>query len=144
MRVPKALADKIEAAGEVQACRLPVAACPAWAAEFAIPCVVVSEPNRRDHWAVKARRRGEQTAALCAAVFTAFGGWIPPTPCLVTFTRSGPRPMDSDNLAGAFKGLRDSVARWLGVDDGDESKVAWAYRQEKGPAGVRVRIESRA
>lgn len=39
--------------------------------------------------------------------------------------------LDSDNLSGAFKGVRDEVASFLGVDDKSE-RIHWVYTQEKG------------
>ena len=52
------------------------------------------------------------------------------------------RRLDSDNLAGGFKPLRDAIARWLGVDDSD-SVIEWAYGQQitQGTQGTAVRIE---
>jgi hypothetical protein len=40
-------------------------------------------------------------------------------------------PLDSDNLSGAFKGVRDEVAAFLGVDDRSD-RIHWVYTQEKG------------
>jgi len=40
--------------------------------------------------------------------------------------------MDSDNLAGAFKGIRDQLARELKVDDGDP-QIEFRYKQERIP-----------
>jgi len=40
-------------------------------------------------------------------------------------------PLDSDNLSGAFKGVRDEVAAFLGVDDRSD-RIHWIYTQEKG------------
>jgi hypothetical protein len=59
---------------------------------------------------------------------------------VVRLTRIGPRKLDSDNVAGACKATRDGVADWLGVDDGDESRVRWVYAQERGAYGVRVEV----
>lgn len=66
----------------------------------------------------------------------------PALPCLVTFTRLGPGTLDDDNLAGCFKHVQDQVAKELKVDDGDRSRVRFAYAQEKSKAyGVRVTVE---
>jgi hypothetical protein len=40
-------------------------------------------------------------------------------------------PLDTDNLSGAFKGVRDEVAAFLGVDDRSD-RIHWVYTQEKG------------
>ena len=45
--------------------------------------------------------------------------------------RLGGRAMDGDNLAGAFKAVRDAVATFLGVDDADP-RVKWSCRQRPG------------
>ena len=38
---------------------------------------------------------------------------------VVTLTRVSPRALDSDNLAYAFKAVRDEVAAYFGVNDND-------------------------
>lgn len=48
-------------------------------------------------------------------------------------------PLDDDNLAAAVKPVRDAVAKFLGVDDGN-SQVLWLPKQMRGAWGVRVRI----
>ncbi len=59
----------------------------------------------------------------------------------VTFTRVGPRRLDSDNVQGTLKGIRDEVAKQLGVDDGD-MRFVWGYAQEIGEYAVKVLIET--
>lgn len=59
----------------------------------------------------------------------------------VTLTYVGPRRVDPDNLANAFKAIQDGVAMAFGIDDGDETVVRWDHAQERGKHGVRVRIE---
>ena len=112
-----------------------------------VPCVVVSEMNRRDHWAARRKRFDGQANEFWATV--RIYGIDPPRglrfvtrPLTVTFTRIGGRTLDSDNLASAFKGLRDAVAAWCGLDDGDK-RVTWRYAQEPGTAqGVRIELET--
>ena len=146
MKVSKELEAKILArSGAARPGRRPRAVkklAAVWAVELVLPCRVVSEANQRGHWTERKRRFDVQRQTLYGVVLQAdLGGWWPPTPCVVTLTHVG-RRMDSDNLAGAFKGLRDAVAdRLLGVDDGDD-EVTWLYRQQPGTPGVRVRIES--
>ena len=43
-----------------------------------------------------------------------------PLPIVVTLARLGGKAMDSDNLQGACKALRDAVAKLVGVDDADD------------------------
>lgn len=88
--------------------------------EFYVPVKTVSEMNRRDHWRVRnARKKGQQEAAYFAFKGAARGRQVK-VPCVVRFLRIGPQKLDDDNLVGACKGLRDEVARQLGVDDGSE------------------------
>ena len=47
-------------------------------------------------------------------------------------------PVDSDNLQGRLKAVRDEVASVLGVDDGDERVVRYTYGQERGPSALRI------
>lgn len=63
---------------------------------------------------------------------------------VVTIVAHVRRRLDSDNLANACKPLRDEIADWLGVDDGDE-RVRWQYGQveTRGRTGASVRIERR-
>lgn len=49
----------------------------------------------------------------------------PSLPVRVTFSRIGEG--DDDNIERGMKPLRDRIAEWLGVDDGDKTKVRWAY-----------------
>jgi hypothetical protein len=54
-------------------------------------------------------------------------------PYVVTMTRIAARKLDDDNMVAGFKGVRDAVAKWLGVNDGDTSKVRWVYAPEEKP-----------
>ena len=105
--------------------------------ELDVDMKVVSVANMRMHWAVKARltkdHRKKAYNALCAVA-------APPTPpCTVVLTRVAPRALDGDNLQSAFKAVRDGVADWFGVDDGDQ-RLDWQYCQRS--AGVKVyRVE---
>jgi hypothetical protein len=123
-----------------------------WAVELTLPTVVRSEANQRCHWAVRKRRFDTQNLALRAVIGEAgMCEWLDGMglrvrqgeSVVVTWTHIG-RRMDSDNLAGSMKALRDELAKWLAVDDGDE-RITWVYRQEQGSTpGVRVRIEGGA
>ena len=97
-----------------------------------LPIATVSEANRRDHWATKARRVKAQRNvawALCP---------VYPVPCVVTMTRVAPRALDDDNNVSSMKAVRDSIAKRLGVDD-RSPLVEWRYAQAKGrPAAVLV------
>lgn len=114
-----------------------------------LPIRVVSEANRREHWATKARRaKAQRSAALLAvrahasSIVATMGA--PSRPRLVvTLTRIGVRALDSDNLARAFKAVRDGIADALGIDDGDK-RIAWRYEQRRGGVreyAVEIRLE---
>lgn len=51
------------------------------------------------------------------------------------------RLLDSDNLVGSLKGLRDAIAETLGLDDADKF-IDWKYGQFRtDQQGVLVKIE---
>lgn len=86
----------------------------------------VSEANFREHWASKMRRKKAQQREV-SFVWRALGIKVK-LPAVITFTRHSPHLLDSDNLAGAFKHVRDQVAREIGIDDGDPA-VEWRTEQ---------------
>lgn len=98
-----------------------------------IPVRLVSEANTREVWQAKSRRAKAQRQAARKAM----GGDVkgPPPPYVIEIIRIGPRKLDSDNLAGSAKAVRDGVAEWLGIDDGDE-RLTWLYGQRSEGAGV--------
>jgi hypothetical protein len=116
-----------------------------WLVVLRPKCRVVSEANRRDHWAEEARRKNAQKAAvqeawLAAQVPVRFARQlVEPWALVVTLEHIG-RQMDDDNLARAFKSVRDEVAALIGVDDGDV-RVTWVYRQCTGAPGIVISIE---
>ena len=100
---------------------------------------VVNTANMREHWANRAKRAKGQRALAHLICRSAFG--LPSTPPLViTLTRCALRKMDSDGLANAFKPVRDGIADWLGVDDGDE-RLWWIYAQEHRTRGYEVIVD---
>lgn len=101
-----------------------------------IPLRTVNPLNRRECWQVRSRRVKAERAATW--------DWLlasrkPPLPVTVSLTRESVRAMDTDGLAASFKGVRDEVAKWLGLDDAD-SRVEWKYQQRKAK-GFHVCIE---
>ena len=60
-------------------------------------------------------------------------------PLTVAITVVRPRRLDSDNAVGAAKHVRDAIAAWVGVDDGD-LEYTWVYRQSRGPHAVLIEI----
>jgi len=110
-----------------------------------VPVKTVSEANMREHWRVKAKRVKEQkriTELAINALTSPRFAWQPPIE--VKLTRVGVRKLDSDNLWGCAKAVRDQVAKWLGVDDGKEDLCSWTVTQTTGkPVGVRVEVYER-
>jgi hypothetical protein len=106
---------------------------------FDVPVRAVAEVNAREHWSARQKRAKDhrRVTVICARSASLTR---PALPLVVTLTRLAPRAMDSDNAVGACKHVRDGVADWLGVDDGDE-RIEWAYGQERSPHyAVRVEI----
>lgn len=103
---------------------------------IAIPLRTSSGLNAREHYMARKRRvRKERDAVawMLSAVVR------PEIPCTVTLTRVAPSSgLDDDNLAGALKGVRDEVAKWLRIDDRDRMTVRYRYAQQRGPWGVRI------
>lgn len=92
---------------------------------YRLPVKLASLANLREHWSKRAERaRIQKMATLVVEPH--------PLPCIVTITRMGPKPLDTDNLAISAKHLRDGIAARLGVDDADP-RVEWRYRQDKSP-----------
>lgn len=104
---------------------------------------LVSEANDRSHWTMRRKRERTQKSIVWGHLQTAFAkNGIPGLPAVVRLTRIAPRRLDSDNLARAFKAIRDQVAtcllpatagnqsrRW--ADDSD-AQLSWEYDQRQG------------
>lgn len=92
--------------------------------------------NVREHWRARAGRVKKERHATELLLL---GRPKPPIPCSVRLTRIAPsNGLDDDNLAGALKGVRDEVAKWLGVDDRNRVQVRYVYDQKRGPWGVEI------
>lgn len=104
----------------------------------------VSEANRHEHWRGRQKRAKAQREAVLGALtystaFRRLGKH--PFPLVVRLTRLAPRKLDTDNLASSQKAVRDAVAAFLEVDDGDEQRVTWSYAQEKSKSyGVNIQF----
>ncbi len=111
-------------------------------AEVTLPLVLVSEANRRDHYRTKGRRVKEQREHTRLVLNAALRA-RPTGVRTVTLVRLGPRAIrDDDNLVSACKAVRDGVADYLRVDDGDK-RISWRYYQEPAHAhGVRVVLDA--
>ena len=104
----------------------------------------VSEINHHEHWRYRQKRAEEQHKTVAVALLRMPVKPRIPTrdaPLRVKLIRLAPRKLDSDNLAGAMKHVRDAVAKMLCVDDGNEELVTWEVAQERMSGGTAVRIE---
>jgi len=114
--------------------------------EYILPIRTKSEANCRDHWAKKGRRvklqRNMSRAYAMEAIHDRDRPMIPPIEVMLVRISPG-RKLDTDNLAGSNKAIRDGIADALKIDDGDVGQLKFTYDQEKGPPktyAVRVTI----
>lgn len=107
-----------------------------WGARIVIPMETGRGMNNREHFRVRIKRvRAERECVAWELVKRR----RPPVPCSVLLTRFAPsNGLDDDNLAGALKGIRDEVAKWLGVDDGNRNTVRYRYAQARGAWAVGI------
>jgi len=102
-----------------------------------IPIRTVSALNAREHWRARSRRVKAERYATYWAIATQRK---PELPCTVRMTRVGPTNGldEGDNLNSAFKGCRDQIAEWLGINDRDP-RVKWECAQRRAKEwGVEV------
>ena len=99
---------------------------------------LVSEANAHEHYRERSNRAATHHAVV-GSTLRVLGGAPPAPPCRVVITRVSARGLDTDNLQGSAKHVRDAVAKWLGVDDRDP-RVEWPVVQEKGPAAVVIEV----
>lgn len=96
--------------------------------------------TRYQHWTVA--RKHIEAAKLAWACVGDFGiEWINDPPILpVKIISFRSRILDSDNYISGCKGLRDAIAKSLGMDDSDRF-IQWHYHQIIGkPHGTLVMI----
>lgn len=108
-----------------------------------VPVRTVSEANSHTHWRLRQKRAQEQRylGRLAGPIRLGLRYGATYLPCHVHLVRLASRKLDSDNLQGALKHVRDGIADWLGVDDGNEEAVTWTYAQETGHRVQAVRVE---
>lgn len=95
-----------------------------------VPIKTISGMNAREHWRARSRRVKAERSAVFWRLF-ASNAKPPIMPCTVTLTRLAPsNGLDSDNLQSSQKGVRDEVAKWLGIDD-KSPLVTWNYAQRR-------------
>ncbi len=107
--------------------------------KISIDMKLPSLANCRMHWRALAKIKSQQRLFVALSMR---GHKLPPLPAVVTFTRTGPRKLDDDNLSHAFKAVRDEVAAKYGVDDGSDL-YTWRYEQRtEKKATIEIEIES--
>lgn len=86
--------------------------------------------NDREHPMQRSRRvKAEKRIVSWALVAHQRHYGKPPLPARCVLTRCAPgRGLDSDNLAGALKSVRDAIADWLEVNDRFDDIVSYRYR----------------
>lgn len=102
---------------------------------------LVSEANAHAHWRTRSTRAARQRETVTYALWAGVGLRAPAgmLPAAVVITRQSPTRLDSDNATGSAKAVRDAIAAWARVDDGD-ARWHWVVRQAKGPTAVRIEI----
>lgn len=110
---------------------------------FDVPVLLISSPNRREHWAARARRMKDQRQATVMA-WMGSGRPRPSYPARVTITRIGPGTLDSDNLVASAKAVRDELAECFGLRDDAGPEITWVVEQVQDgkTAGTQVLIEA--
>jgi hypothetical protein len=108
-----------------------------------LPVRTVGGLNAREHWRARAARVKKERGG--AFLVVRMGACYPDSlPVVVTLTRLSAGTLDSDNLQGAMKAIRDGVADAYGVADNDPL-ITWKYEQERcarGNYGVRIEVEA--
>lgn len=95
-----------------------------------LPIKITSPQNgSHGHWSTEAKARKDQRTIVKWGLMPLVK---PPLPVVVTLTRIGVRDLDTDNLAAAFKSVRDEVAVWLGCGDSTRDPITWVYQQRRG------------
>lgn len=116
--------------------------------QVTIPIRTTTGQNAREHWAARAKRVKRERKLTGLSLLHQVH-WERKTALLrvlagagvvsVHLERVSPRRADDDNVVGSMKAVRDEIAAWLGIDDGDP-RIAWSYSQSLGTFAVRVTI----
>lgn len=89
----------------------------------------IASTNAREHWAMRAKRAKRERASACIQGLSISRRGMK-LPIKVTFTRYGPKVLDTDNILSALKALRDGIADAFGVDDSKGSGIEWEYAEQ--------------
>lgn len=106
-----------------------------------LPFHTVNEANTHKGWRAKHAARGDLRPSTTMAVraYASRVRFKPPLPCVVRLTRLAEKTLDhGEGVVSAMKSVRDGVADWAGVDDGN-TLITYVYAQEIRKAfGVRI------
>lgn len=111
------------------------------------PIKVISEANTHTGWKARHYRGVGQKTEMNYYWKQTLKGRRVSLPCVVRLTRIGPKALDTDNLAGAFKAVRDQIAKEIGIDDGAVKQIRFEYEQEaigSRKYGIRVEVIEQA
>lgn len=115
--------------------------------EITVPVLPKSlNESRYEHHMVRYRREGQEKFLVSSMLNTSKIP-KPPLPVKVTLVRCSSGVLDDDNATASMKHIRDVIAKWYGVDDGDPEKIQFIVTQEKvrrKSQGTKVRIETRS
>lgn len=112
-----------------------------------VPNLRLRSLNLREHHHTRAKRVSAERLAVFAALSrvdaAASRALKAASRVTVRFTRIGRGTLDTDNLVGSCKAVRDEVARWLGKSDAPGSGVEWVMpvSQERGAYAVLIQLE---
>ena len=108
--------------------------------ECRLPLRLESSANLREHWRARAARSKvyrDMSRAICRPP-----DWAETAKIQVIMWRIAPsQGLDDDNLAAAFKAVRDGIADRLGLKNDRDPRVKWEYRQSRGRWAVEILIE---
>lgn len=93
----------------------------------------------RQHPKARRRQSRKEKKDVGIMLLARVGLTRPKPPLVITITRVSPGRCDDDNLVGGGKAVRDSVAAYLGIDDGSPL-VTYRYAQRVGPWAVEIEI----
>lgn len=109
------------------------------------PMVTKALQNDGAHWSTRAKKvTAQRTTTGLMLRANRVADQIGPCPdghrLKVSLLRISPRKLDpGDNHLSSLKSVRDEIAAYFHVNDGDESRIVFEYPpQEKGPSTVRV------
>jgi hypothetical protein len=92
------------------------------------------------HWRMRALQSKRELDATTTCL-RALGQRPDADTWIVVMTRCSTGVADDDNVTAALKHVRDAIAQWLGVDDGDTTRVRFVARAAKAKAsGVIVEV----